>query len=183
MAIRTGAITADELYRMPNDGVRRELVRGELRMMAPAGNEHGRITARIMWRLAQFVETHDLGVVFAAETGFRIGVDPDTVRAPDVAFVSHARRIAVGDHDGYWPGAPDLVIEVMSPNDRRQEVEQKSLDWLEAGTRLAIVVDPRKHTLAVYRSAHEVQILQGNDLLSCEEIVPGWQVSVREIFA
>src|SRR5215203_6228113 len=129
MSTHTGTTTADELYRMADDGLRYELVRGELRQMAPAGNEHGEITVRITWRLAQHVETHRLGVVFAAETGFRIGTDPDTVRAPAVAFVTRARIEQVGRVEGYWPGVPDLVVEVVSPNCRYTEVEEKTTGW------------------------------------------------------
>ena len=107
--------TAADLEQLPDDGFRYELVRGEVRKMTPAGNEHGKIAMRVAWRLAQHVEDHGLGSVYAAETGFRLASDPDTVRAPDAAFVCQARLDAVGAVAGYWPGAPDLAVEVVSP--------------------------------------------------------------------
>src|SRR5215203_3049058 len=164
MSTHTRTTTADELYRMPDDGLRYELVRGELRQMAPAGNEHGEVTVRITWRLAQFVETHDLGVVFAAETGFRIGTEPDTVRAPDVAFIARKRIEAVGRVEGFWPGAPELVVEVVSPNDRYTEVEEKTTDWLAAGARMVLIVNPRKRIMTVYRSLSEITILTAGEV-------------------
>ncbi len=167
---------------MPPDGWRYELVHGELRKMGPAGNEHGQIAARVLWRLARHVETNCLGVVFAAETGFLIGRAPDTVRAPDVAFVSQSRLEEVGQVEGYWPGAPDLVVEVVSPTDRDKDVKEKTSDWLEAGTRMVLIVDPRKRIVTVYRSLHEIAILNSCDMLSGEDVVPGWQVAVSEIF-
>src|SRR5215210_7353961 len=110
-------VSADDLLHMPDDGFRYELVRGELRQMIPAGNVHGRIVVRITWRLAQYVEENRLGNVYAAEPGFRLATDPDNVRAPDVAFVSQTRVEAVGAVEGFWPGSPDLSVEVISPGD------------------------------------------------------------------
>ena len=91
MTIVEHIATAADLERLPDDGFRYELVRGEVRKMTPAGNEHGKIAMSVAWRLAQHVENHGLGSVYAAETGFRLAADPDTVRAPDAAFVSQAR--------------------------------------------------------------------------------------------
>jgi Uma2 family endonuclease len=104
MAVVRRQVDADELLHMPDDGFRYELVQGELRQRTPAGNVHGRITVRVTWRLAQFVEENQLGNVYAAETGFRLATDPGTVRAPDVAFVSRARVEMVGEVEGFWPG-------------------------------------------------------------------------------
>ncbi len=109
---------------MPDDGFRYELVQGELRQMNPAGNVHGRVTMSVAWRLAHYVDENRLGTVYAAETGFRLSSNPDTVRAPDVAFVSRARVEAVGEVEGFWPEAPDLAIEVVSPGDSFAEVEE-----------------------------------------------------------
>lgn len=115
MTVVRQQVTAEELLYMPDDGFRYELVRGELRKMTPAGNVHGRIAMRVAWPLARYVEEKQLGAVYAAETGFRLADDPDTVRAPDVAFVGRKRLEAVGEVEGFWPGAPDLVVEVISP--------------------------------------------------------------------
>ena len=156
-------ITAEELLNMPDDGFRYELIRGELKKMSPPpGDVHGRVAMKFGWRLAQHVETKNLGTVYAAETGFRIEKDPDTVRAPDCAFVSLKRREEVGEVQGYFPGAPDLAVEVVSPSDTYAEVEEKALDWLSAGSSIVLVLTPRKRTIAVYRSDSEIVILDEN---------------------
>jgi Uma2 family endonuclease len=183
MATQTKITTADELYQMPDDGMRYELVRGDLRQMTPAGYQHGKIAVRISWRLAQYVEANRLGDVLTAETGFRIGTDPDTVRAPDVAFVARARIEQVGPVEGFWPGAPDLVVEVVSPGDRYTDVEEKTTDWLAAGARMVLVVNPRKRLVTVHRSLSDIAILTADATLSGGDVVPGWEVKVGELFA
>src|SRR6185295_19153014 len=119
-------MTADELLRMPDNGFRYELVKGELRKMAPAGHEQGRVAINFTWRLAQHVETNNLGVVYAAETGFKLAANPDTVRAPDVAFVCRNRREEIKSSQGFYPGAPDLAVEAVSPGDTYTEVQEKA---------------------------------------------------------
>jgi len=176
-------LTADDLLRMPDDGMRYELVRGELKTMSPSGQRHGRIAQRFALRLAQFVEERNLGVVYAAETGFRLSSSPDTVRAPDVAFVTRARVEQVGDVEGFWPGAPDLAVEVLSPGDTYTEVEEKALVWLEAGARTVVVIDPRKNTLTVYRSRSDIVVLSENEVFEGFDLVPGWSLRIRELFA
>ena len=182
MVVVQKPVTSEELFSMPDDGLRRELVRGELRTMAPAGNVHGRIAVNVTIPLGQHVRENNLGVVFAAETGFKIAHDPDTVRAPDVAFVRHERVERVGEVDGYWPGAPDLAVEVVSPSDLYTEVEEKVSDWLEAGTGMVVVVNPRNKTVAVRRSQPEITVLKEGDTLEGAEVVPGWSLPVRDIF-
>jgi Uma2 family endonuclease len=167
---------------MPSDGYRYELVKGELRRMAPAGHEHGRVTARFTWRLAQHAESNSLGTVYAAETGFLLSTNPDTVRAPDVAFVSRKRLEEVGKVEGYWPGAPDLAVEVISPGDTYAEVEEKAIEWLAAGALLVLVLNPRKITVTVYRSLNDITILNKEAILELDEIVSGFSVSVVDIF-
>jgi Uma2 family endonuclease len=173
--------TAEDLLRMPDDGHRHELVRGEVRTMPPAGHEHGRIAMNIGVSLAQFVRTHGLGAVYAAETGFKIASDPDTVRAPDAAFVSEARLKTMASQRGYWPGAPDLAVEVVSPDDTYVDVQDKVNDWLAAGTRMVIVVNPRRRTVAVHQPT-TITLLTENDTLEGGDVVPGWSVPVREVF-
>jgi Uma2 family endonuclease len=176
-------MTADELLSMRDDRFRYELVRGELKTMSPAGQKHGRITQSFALHLAQFVREHRLGVVYAAETGFRLASNPDTVRAPDVAFVTGGRAEKVGDIEGFFPGAPDLAVEVLSPTDTYTEVEEKALAWLEAGARMVVVVDPRKNTLTVYRSRSDITLLREDEVLEGGDVVPGWTLRVRELFA
>lgn len=175
-------VTAEELFSMPDDGFRYELVRGELRKMAPAGYVHGRVAMNIATPLDQFARVHHLGIVCAAETGFKLASNPDTVRAPDVAFIRRDRVEEIGNVEGYWPGAPDLVVEVVSPSDTYSEVEEKVLEWLEAGVHMVIVANPRKRVVTVYRSLTEITVLTEADTLDGADVVPGWNLAVRDIF-
>lgn len=183
MTMIAQTMTAEELLRMPEDGFGHELVRGELRKMSPAGNKHGRIAALLTGSLVQHVLARKLGAVYTAEAGFKLSSDPDTVRAPDVAFVSQQQLDEVGDVEGFWPGPPDLAVEVISPNDNYTEVEAKVCDYLAAGTRMVIVVNPRQRTLTVHRSLLDIRVLQEGDTLDAADAVPGWQLAVAELFA
>jgi Uma2 family endonuclease len=182
MSTTTTLTTADELFMMPDDGFRYELVRGEVRRMPPAGSEHGAVIMNMGTPLDQFVRAHDLGVVFGAETGFKIASEPDTVRAPDLAFVRRERIPAGGIPRGFWPGAPDLAVEVVSPGDTYTEVEEKVNDWLNAGTRMVLVLNPRTRTVAVYTSHTDVVRLTEADTLDGGEILPGFACRVAELF-
>ena len=178
----TDLITADELLQMKDDGFRYELVRGELVKMSPAGHQHGRIALNFTTPLDQFVRANKLGAVYAAETGFKLAEDPDVVRAPDAAFIRRERVEEVGQTEGFWPGAPDLAAEVVSPGDTYAEVEDKIADWLDAGTRLVVVVNPSTQTVALYRSRSDIRVLTTDDVLDGGEVVPNWTLPVRDIF-
>jgi Uma2 family endonuclease len=182
MSTRTQLVTAEELLRMPDDGFRYELVCGELRKMPPAGHVHGRLAATLTASLVRYVTANQLGAVYAAETGFILRRNPDTVRAPDVAFIRQQRVQEVGDVAGYWPGAPDLAIEVVSPSDSYAEVEEKVFEWLEAGTLMVLVVNPRRRSVTVYRSLADIIVLTQNDALDGGDVVPGWIMPVKDIF-
>ncbi len=182
MTVGQRPVTAEESLRTPDDGLRRELVRGEVRTMAPAGNVHGRIAMNVSTPLDQHVRTNGLGVVFAAETEFKILGDPDTVRAPDAAFVWRERIEAVGEIEGYWPGAPDLAVEVVSPSDRFAEVEEKVADWLAAGTRMVLIANPRGKTVTVRHSEREALILSEGETIEGGEVVPGRTLPVADVF-
>jgi Uma2 family endonuclease len=182
MALSTGAITAKQLAAMPDDGNRYELVKGELRMMSPAGGRHGRVAFNLGLMLGNHVLERQLGVVYAAETGFLIERDPDTVRAPDVAFIGSARAQEIADEVGYVPLAPDLVGEVVSPSDSFSEVEEKALRWLKCGTRMVLVLDPACRTVHVYRAADEIVVLDESASLDAGNVVPGWKLRVRDLF-
>ena len=183
MSITIQPMTSEDLLRTPDDGFRYELVKGELRRMSPAGQKHGRIAMKVGTALDRHVTANDLGAVYAAETGFLISSDPDTVRAPDVAFVSQKRLDEVGDVEGYWPGAPDIVVEVISPNDTYTEVEEKVLEWLEAGSGIVVVVNPRKNVVTVYRSLTDIVVLTENETVDAGDVLPGWTMQVKDIFA
>jgi Uma2 family endonuclease len=180
MATQLRTMTADELLAMPDDGIRRELVEGELREMVPAGGDHGEIGMRLGWRLAQYVETGKLGVVYSSDTGFRLARDPDTVRCPDVGFIARERYARF---KGVVDRAPDLAVEVVSPHDTYSEVRSKVHQYLEAGTQMVIVLDPPSRTADVYRSRTDIRELSENDVIDGEDVVPGWRLPVRDIFA
>ena len=182
MAVRAPATRAEELWHLPDDGLRRELVEGELRVMAPPGAEHGRVAATVAGLLFTHVRQTGAGVTFAAETGFLLAHDPDTVRAPDAAFVVAERAEAVGRTEKYWPGAPDFAAEVISPGDTFAEVEAKALGWLEAGTSVVLVLDPARHTATAYRGQGDVRIHRGDEMLDLSDAVPGWRVALADFF-
>ncbi len=181
-ATLTRVVTADELLAMSDDGYRYELVKGELIRMAPTGHKHGIVTMRIAGPLYRYVKNNNLGEVYGAESGFLISQDPDTVRAPDVAFVRRERIERAGDVRSYWIGPPDLAVEVVSPGDTVDEVEDKVSEWLEAGTEAVWVVSPKLHTVTVYRSLTEVVALTDKDTLGGGDVVPGFEIKVAEIF-
>jgi Uma2 family endonuclease len=172
--------TASELFEMPDDGFRYELVKGELRKMSPAGGEHG----AVIWNLSGLLAPHVkvIGQGFGAETGFKIASDPDTVRAADIAFVRRERIPSTGIPKNFWELAPDLVIEVVSPGDTYSEVHEKVEDWLNAGVRAVWVVDSKRRIVTVYRSMTDVIHLSEGDELDGGDVVPGFRCEVSEIF-
>jgi Uma2 family endonuclease len=183
MAVEARLITAEELLRWPEDQMRHELVRGELRTMAPAGSEHSGVTSRFDRSLGSYVQVNKLGEVLTGEPGFQLTTNPDTVRAPDVALVRQERVPASGLPRGYWPGAPDLAVEVISPHDLYTEVEEKVAEWLEHGSRLVFVVNPRRRTVAVHRPGEPVRMLTADDVLDGQDVVPGWTLPVSDLFS
>lgn len=177
-------VTADDLIRMPDDGFKYELVEGRLVTMMPAGFSHGRLTVRLVAALDGYVEEHDLGAVLGPDTGFRLARTPDTVRAPDVSFVRKERIIEGGLPAGYWPGPPDLAVEVISPNDSMPEVENKVREYLRRGVRLVWVVFPKKRTVAVYLSEDgPPEMLSERDVLDGGEVMPGFRFPLSKLFA
>jgi len=176
-------VTAEQLAAMPSDGHRWELVAGELRKMTPAGWKHGAIAGRLHGWLFEFVDRNSLGIVLAAETGFTLARDPDTVRAPDIAFLHKGRLPDSPPEETFWPGVPDLAVEVVSPNDRSGEVDEKVKAWLDGGTRMVWLVNPAWQTVTVYRSATQITTLTENDELSGEDVIEGFCCRVGDIFA
>lgn len=171
--------TADELLHAT--GLPRcELVRGELRTMTPAGEQRGDLVNELAFVVTGYVKAHRLGKVYAAETGFVLARHPDTVRAPDIAFVASPRVPKRGSH-GFFEGAPDLAVEMLSPDDRAGEVNEKVQDYLAAGTRSVWVFDPRSRTVTVYRGGGKAAVLREADTLR-DEVVPGFELLVRNVF-
>lgn len=181
MSTQLRTMTADELLAMPEDGMRRELVAGELREMTPVGRPHARTHQRINRSLDAHVLEHGLGEVYS-EYGYVLESDPATVRAPDLSFVRTDRLAESSDH-GYFIGVPDLAVEIVSPNDRPGEVGAKVKEYLEAGTRMVIVADPQTRDVVVHRPGRDAVGLAESDVIDGEDVVPGWKLPVRDIFA
>ena len=173
MTVTHKPVTAEEPLWMPDEGIRRRLLAGEVWDMNPAVNVHGRVAAR----LPQYVEDRKLGTVFAAETGSEISNNLDTGRAPDVAVALCERVEVAGEVKGYWPGASDLAVEVVSPDDSYASIE-KAATWLEAGTHAVVVVEPRTKTVMMLSSRTELRIFTEGDV---GDAMPGWTVPVDGI--
>jgi Uma2 family endonuclease len=175
-------MTAEELFDLPDDGLRHELVEGELRTMPPAGFEHGSVAGRLLARVSFFVDAGKLGVVLAAETGFVLRRGPDTVRAPDMAFVRSEQVPPREQRQKLAELAPDLVAEVTSPSDRVSEVNRKVAQWLDAGVRLLWVVDPESGVVVAHQPGGVAHLLRGDDVLDGGDVLPGFSLSLRELF-
>ena len=175
-------MTAEELLRLNLPNKRTELVRGVLVVREPAGYQHGDVAAVLLVAIANHVNANGLGRVFAAETGFTLMRNPDTVRAPDVAFLSTA-RLPHPPPRGFAELAPDLAVEVLSPDDRPGEVLAKVGDWLNAGVRAVWVVDPIRVVARVYRADGSESILGETDALRGDDVLPGFEFALSGIRA
>lgn len=174
------ATTAEQLAERPDDGLRHELVEGVLRSVAPAGGEHGRTAARLLVEVGSFVRAQRLGEVLTAGTGFVLRRDPDTVRAPDLAFV-RGERVPDARVPGFPLLAPDLVAEVVSPHDRAVEVSAKAAAWVDAGVRLVWVVDPENRAVTVHRGSG-VSVLRRDDTLLGEDVLAGFALPLPQLW-
>ena len=182
MVTTTRPMTADELLNLPDDGFRYELIRGKLRKRLPAGQTHGRYASKLNISLGGYVMVNRLGETYIADTGYILATDPDHVLAPDLAFISNERLSEIGESDGFARGAPDVAVEVISPNDRYTEVKEKVDDWLNAGCRAVIVVNPRNRTVDLHRSPTRATTLTQSDTLQIQDILPGWRMPIQDIF-
>ncbi len=158
-----------------------ELIEGEIIPMAPAGAEHGDIALEIAYRIKTYVMAGNLGKTYGAETGFIIARNPDTIRAPDAGFVRRD-RIPSGPTRGFFPGAPDLAVEVVSPSDRLTDISAKVEQWLAAGTSSVWVVDPPNETIDVFGAGGEVFRYRGADELRDERTLPGFVLKLDDLF-
>jgi len=152
-------------------------------MMSPAGWKHGEIVSTLHCLLASHIEKHKLGKTFCAETGFLLTRDPDTVRAPDFAFIPNANLPATPPEEAYWPGSPDLAVEVLSPDDRTGYVSKKIRLWLTSGTQEVWIVDPQLQSVTIHRSTTDISVYAvDQDILGDEQLLPGFSCTVAEIF-
>ncbi|MYC07898.1 MAG: Uma2 family endonuclease [Chloroflexi bacterium] len=182
MATTARLMTAEELLEMPDDGFRYELVRGELVQIMGTGLEHAYIADNCYGSIRDYVMGANLGRVFSSQLSYILARDPDTVRIPDLGFIRRERLETVGVIQGYFPGAPDLAIEVISPSNSYSDVAEKVFDYLVAGTLMVIVLEPRTHTVSVHRSPTDIVALTEADTLDGGDVVPGWRMAVSEIF-
>jgi Uma2 family endonuclease len=180
MALQDKLMTAGELWLLPDDGQRHELVQGRLVTIAPPGEEHSWLQVNLIAPLAQHVRSHRLGRVYG-ELGCKLEVDPDTVRATDAAFIRQD-RLPGPPQPGYWLGAPDLVVEVISPNDRYSEVDEKVATWLAHGAKMVLVINPRWRAVLVHQPGQPPRLLTERDVLDGQDVVPGWTLPIRELF-
>ena len=170
-------MSADELMQLEGPN-RHELIKGELLTMPPPEFKHGRVVANLTMLLGPHVKANNLGYV-CTETGYKLETNPDTVLGPDVSFVARKRVDEVPD--GYYAGAPDVAVEVLSPSDRPSRVQRKTELWLSLGAKSVWVVNPKQRTVEVFRSSGERKLLHESDEL-VDDTVPGFHVPVSEIF-
>jgi Uma2 family endonuclease len=180
MASHSHAATEADLLRMPKDGRKYELVDGQIRV-SPAGARHGAVCLLLGARLLTFVRKRKLGHVFDSSTGFRL--PSGSVRSPDVAFVATGRFENDRPTEGFSPIAPDLAVEVLSPEDRSQEVLEKVGEYLDCGVRLVWVVDPATRVTSCYRSLTDVRILSADGEFDGEDVLPGFRCPVADVLA
>ncbi|MGH7572562.1 MAG: Uma2 family endonuclease [Gemmatimonadota bacterium] len=180
MKAETQLLTIEEFERLPDDGSRMELVRGQVVREPPTSFEHGWIAIDLAATLQRFVQKHALGKVVGTDAGFVLFDEPPTVRAPDVAFV--ARERLTFDPTRFAPLAPDLAVEVVSPSNTVAEINGKVMDYLDAGTRLVWVVDPGSRTVTVYRSRDDVRWLTREEELDGEPMLPGFRLRLSDLF-
>jgi Uma2 family endonuclease len=184
MAATTPYVTDEELLQSPRDGRKYERVDGEMRV-SPAGGRHGSVIVELTGRLWAFVSERRLGRVLDSSTGFRWPGRkpdrPDNVRSPDVSFVASGRFPEERAPVDFVTLAPDLVVEVLSPGDRRGDVLEKIGEYLDVGTRLVWVIDPEKRTAAVYRSLTNVRTISETDSLDGENVVPGFSCRLKDL--
>ena len=182
MRVKKKSFTAEELFRLPTLDRRLELVKGDLYEMPFEGARHGVVTSNIGSLVGLHAKNCNLGHVFAPGTGFILSRKPDTVLAPDVSFVSYDRLAQEDVPAGFLELPPDLAVEVKSPGNSNREVREKAEQWLAAGTSAVWVLDPDDRTATVYGPGQAPELLNESESLTGGALVPGFQVSVRELF-
>ena len=178
----TQFLRAEDLYSLPDDERKYELQAGVILSEPTTGGRHGRVSANLIARLVFWVRRHKLGVVYSNDTGYLLARNPDTVRGPDISFLTKKRFDEIEDDVRLIPGAPDLAIETVSPSDTPSHIHAKVGDYLAAGTRLVWIVDPGRHEVTVYTTLLAPVILKASDRLDGGELLPGFSVRVAELF-
>ena len=182
MTTQTELLTAADLLRLDGEGVRGELIRGELHRTMPAGRIHGKVAAIIISVLMSYVRPRRLGQVIGTDAGILLERSPDTVREPDVAFISADKLPLDSEDSGYYEGIPDLVVEISSPNDSYRETHDKARMWLSYGVPLVWVADPQTRSVEVHRAGIPARTLSEDDTLDGGDTLPGFTCVVRDLF-
>jgi Uma2 family endonuclease len=170
-------VTAEE-FALLGEG-KRELIYGRVVEMSPAGGTHGRIGFRLGHLIQTFLDRRPLGVIFNSDTGFLLARKPDLVRAPDVSYVASERLTGI-DMRKFLPLAPDLAVEVVSPDDTAAEVDAKARMWIDYGSRLVWVVFPDERVVHVYRKGLPPAELTPAEKLSGEDVLPGFTLPISD---
>ena len=174
--------TAEDLLDFQNPPWQHELVQGVLYRMPPTGDEHGYVTGNFFGWLFQHVKTNQLGELFAAETGYVVQTNPDSVIAPDCSYIAKDRWSTSQITGKYLRTAPDLVAEIVSPNDRPREVQEKVERWLQFGVRAVVVIDPKSQTVTVHQSLDHKTIYELDNTIDLNFVVPGFSLPMRHLF-
>lgn len=180
LPVESELVTANDLVGIRLPGKSTELVRGALIVREPPSTEHGRVQANLAFFLTKHVREHQLGIVFGQDTGFKIFSNPDTVRGPDVAFLRRERAVDL-PRRGYAAIVPDLVAEILSPDDRPGEYFAKVGDWLEAGATVVWVIDPQRTQALVCRQDGSLTIIGSDGRLDGETILPGFFCTLADV--
>ena len=176
------SLTAHDLLRLYSKGVRGELVGGEFHPTMSAGVTHGKVVINVAGELRSFVRPRQLGSLIGSDTGVLLECDPDTVREPDIAYISAVRMPIGAEVPGYSEVIPDLVVEVASPSDAPYQVEEKARMWLSCGVRLVWTMHPSTRTVNVYPESGARYTLTEDDTLDGGEVLPGFSWEVSDIF-
>ncbi|CAA9532937.1 MAG: hypothetical protein AVDCRST_MAG73-1126 [uncultured Thermomicrobiales bacterium] len=178
----TALFTLEDVERLPDDAHRYDVIRGELIRLAAATAKHGRSANNIHLDMGLFARDRGLGRVYSAETGFVLSRDPLTLLCPDVAFVRANRVPSWDDDEGFFPGPPDLAVEIRSPSETGPDVARKVGEYLAAGTTLVWYADPPHRVVDVHRSGRAPMTLGNGDALDGEDVLPGFRLPVAHVF-
>lgn len=181
-ATQPGLMTADDLLAIGDDECRYDLIEGELFQMSPASPKHGAVVHQFSTSLGVYLRANPIGEAYAAESGFRLARDPDTVLAPDAAFVRSDKVPPEDQQDGFWEVVPDLVVEVISPSDTVRYLVDKVAAYLEAGVIVVITIDPKRRSLGVHTQDGIMRTVRETDVLELPDVLPGFSLPVSEIF-
>ena len=181
-ALETTLLTAEEFLHLDDGGASTELVRGRIVELKLPYTAHGYYCCRIATTLGAFVEQYQLGRIGGGGAGVVTECDPDTVRGPDITFYSYERIPRGPLPEGYWTAAPELVVEIRSPDDRWKDILLKVSEYLSAGVLTVAVADPQTQRVHLFSADRETSVLNVDDQLTFPDILPGFAVPVKKLF-